>query len=297
MMKFFRRPSTHTSSGKDQPSLDGTLEIVKFEDDMYLLPRNLQETHRLDFQHYLLRQVFKGLTMAPIDQSPASILDVGCGTGRWPQEMAMLYPATQVIGLDLDQSLQQALPGIGPNYHFIQGNILNGLPFPDKSFDYVHQRLLVAGLPARQWPSAISELVRVTRVNGWVELVEAGNAFIQAGPLTQQFLSWWIALSRTRGIDATIIEQLGLLLRRAGLIRVTTQTFDLPVGDWGQGEMRRIGQLLARDMLAGFPNLKAPCCQKIGVPERDFDRVMQGLAAEWERFHTRYRFYVTYGQR
>ncbi|GLV55655.1 hypothetical protein KDH_24990 [Dictyobacter sp. S3.2.2.5] len=271
--------------------------MVKAEDDMYLLPRNLQETHRLDFQHYLLRQLFKGLIVAPIDSSPLSILDVGCGTGRWPQEVAVHYPSTQVIGLDLDQSLQQRLPGIGHNYTFMQGNILNGLPFPDKSFDYVHQRLLVAGLPARQWPLVIRELVRVTRVSGWVELVEAGNAFIQIGPLTQQFLSWWIALSRTRGIDATIVERLGPLLQQAGIKQVKTLTFDLPIGAQGQGEQRRLGDLLARDMLAGFPNLKGPCHQVLNVPEREFDHVMQGLAQEWERFHSRYRFYVTYGQR
>ncbi|GCE22388.1 hypothetical protein [Dictyobacter kobayashii] len=86
-------------------------------------------------------------------------------------------------------------------------------------------------------------------------------------------------------------------MQRAGLTKVKVQTFDLPVGAWGQGEQRRIGDLLARDMLAGFPSLKAPCCQALNVSERDFDRVLQGLAKEWEQFHTQYRFYVTYGQK
>ncbi|GCE22387.1 class I SAM-dependent methyltransferase [Dictyobacter kobayashii] len=164
MMRFFRREQTGDPSVNDQMSPSGIFAINQLEGDMYLLPRNLQETHRLDFQHYLLRQVLKGNTLAPMSESPASILDVGCGTGRWPQEMAMLYPKTQVIGLDLDHSLQQLLPAIGPNYRFIASNILSGLPFPDQSFDFVHQRLLVAGIPAKQWPFVISEITRVTRV-------------------------------------------------------------------------------------------------------------------------------------
>jgi ubiquinone/menaquinone biosynthesis C-methylase UbiE len=42
--------------------------------------------NRLDFQHFILRQAFKGNYAAPI-RNPARILDVGTGTGRWATEM------------------------------------------------------------------------------------------------------------------------------------------------------------------------------------------------------------------
>ncbi len=265
--------------------------------DMYLLPRTMQETQRLDFQHYLLRQVFKGNAVAPIGPAIRSILDVGCGTGRWPQEMALQLPHAQVVGLDLEQTRQILLPGVADNYRFVQGNLLSGLPFANQSFDYVHQRFLVAGLPAKQWPFVIGELVRATCAGGWVELVEAGNTFLQAGPATQQFLTWWIALSQSRGIDASVVEQLGGLLHHAGLQHIQTRAIDLPVGGWGKGEQRRIGDLLAKDMLAGFPSLKGACCTLLHLPSDEFDQVMRALPEEWAKLHTQYRFYVAYGRR
>jgi hypothetical protein len=54
---------------------------------------------------------------------------------------------------------------------FVQANILHGLPFPDGQFTSTHQRLLVAAIPALQWPRVIRELVCVTRPGGWIELV------------------------------------------------------------------------------------------------------------------------------
>ena len=53
----------------------------------YVLPRDLEEMNRLDFQHYVLRQAFKGNFLAPVER-PLAILDVGTGTGRWALEVA-----------------------------------------------------------------------------------------------------------------------------------------------------------------------------------------------------------------
>src|SRR5262245_24606841 len=66
----------------------------------YMLPADMQETNRLDFQHYLLRHAFRGNYAAPIVR-PRAILDVGTGTGRWAREMALQFPRAHVIGLDI----------------------------------------------------------------------------------------------------------------------------------------------------------------------------------------------------
>src|SRR5579859_7928219 len=48
----------------------------------YMLPRDMEEISRLDFQHYILRHAFQGIYAPPIGE-PSAILDVGTGTGRW----------------------------------------------------------------------------------------------------------------------------------------------------------------------------------------------------------------------
>ena len=64
----------------------------------YIVPWDIEEHNRLDFQHFMLRYALRGNYAAPIG-TPQSILDVGSGTGRWAIEMANLYPRAKVTGL------------------------------------------------------------------------------------------------------------------------------------------------------------------------------------------------------
>ena len=66
----------------------------------YVLPKDMGEVNRLDFQHYMMRAALHGNYAAPIS-APESILDVGCGTGRGAIEMAQLFPAARVVGVDV----------------------------------------------------------------------------------------------------------------------------------------------------------------------------------------------------
>ncbi|MGZ6376614.1 MAG: methyltransferase domain-containing protein, partial [Ktedonobacterales bacterium] len=104
----------------------------------YALPRDAEEMNRLDFQHYVLRQAFKGNFLAPV-ANPHAILDVGTGTGRWAREVATVFPSANMIGLDLNTPPVDEKAEAGgeemrpPNYGFVPGNILEGLPFADAS--------------------------------------------------------------------------------------------------------------------------------------------------------------------
>src|SRR5579863_8782887 len=187
-------------------------------DAPYLLPKDDKEMQRLDYQHFILRHVLQGNCFAPVHdllRRGGSVLDVGCGTGRWGCEIATTYPQAQVIGFDLEEAPRGASTPL--NYRFCQGNLFDGLPFADHTFHYVHQRLLVAAVPRDRWPWVIGELRRVTQPGDWIELVEMGNTFYHEGTATRRFLEWWIAIAASRGIDASQMSQLDSLLKYAGL--------------------------------------------------------------------------------
>ena len=59
---------------------------------IYVLPKDLPEQSRLDFQHYLLYAVLGTHAAAPVGEQVRHILDVATGTGRWAHEMARSFP-------------------------------------------------------------------------------------------------------------------------------------------------------------------------------------------------------------
>jgi ubiquinone/menaquinone biosynthesis C-methylase UbiE len=262
-------------------------------DTPYLLPKDEKEMRRLDYQHFILRQVLKGNTFAPVDQllrASSHVLDVGCGTGRWGCEIAAAYPQTRVVGLDLEDMAHRV--SIPLNYQFYHGNLLNGFPFAAQQFHYVHQRLLVAAIPLDTWPWVIGELRRVTCPGGWTELVEGGNTFHHAGPATREFLAWWGAISASKGIDASQMSQIGQFLKQGGFSHIRAKTETIPVGGWGG----RVGNLLAQDILAGWPSMRSLAHSLLKIPPEQFDGVIGQLAAEWERYRTSYEVYFACGQ-
>jgi len=71
--------------------------------------------------------------------------------------------------------------------------VLERFPYHDASFEFVHQRLFVFGIPLERWPALIQELVCVTSDGGWVALVECDLHFSLLAP-TRGILSVGLTL-------------------------------------------------------------------------------------------------------
>ncbi|WP_376797426.1 class I SAM-dependent methyltransferase [Thermogemmatispora sp.] len=264
----------------------------RLSDLPYLLPKDLQEINRLDFQHYVLRQALGRLTFAPVDEQlrrGGQVLDVGCGTGRWAIDLARLYPPTQVTGLDLELVKATTLP---PNYRFVQGDILKGLPFAERTFVYTHQRFLVAAIPLEHWPRVVQDLHRVTAPGGWIELIELGAETRNAGPCLEQLLAWGRQLAASRGIDGTQMHRLSEWLLQAGCRQVQAQTLWLPLGAW----VGRLGLLFLRDVVSGFTGLEGPVLHTCGITSEHFRQTIAALEHECNQRRTRYACYLAAGQ-
>ncbi|WP_081838347.1 class I SAM-dependent methyltransferase [Thermogemmatispora carboxidivorans] len=261
-------------------------------DTDYLLPKDLVEANRLDFQHFYLKHVLKSNYLAPLDKERVrAILDVGSGTGRWVIEMARAFPQARVYGIDLEWSTpSQKLP---PNVSFLQGNVLQGLPFPAHTFDYVHQRLLAMGIPAKSWPFLLQELQRVTAPGGWIELFEGGDTFVNAGPALRLFIEWYRQASKRAGYDPAIADRLGNLFQGLGLRHVRLETLSVPVGPWGRHE----GVMLQKNLMATFPGLFPLLHQQLNIDEKQFDLVLREIDREMEILQIEYQYYVVYGQK
>jgi ubiquinone/menaquinone biosynthesis C-methylase UbiE len=301
---WFRRkkPASETDalSGSPYVTIGGRLHTAGIP---YALPADLEEQNRLDFQHYLLRATFQGNYAAPLDR-PSSILDVGCGTGLWAREMAQRFPQAQVVGLDVTaprvdelastQTQQVGLDLRPANYQFVAGNVLEGLPFPDASFDFVHMRLLVLALPHDRWPFVISELARVTRPGGWVESVEA-TTLERGGPAMDLLMSWIVAMLARRGIHFPDGAVVGERLRAAGLANVAERHVQLPFGAYGG----RVGRLLSSDFFGGAKAFGAALEAQGIASQPQFEQVFAQARADTESPEVRCvsPFHIAFGQR
>jgi len=290
------RPSVATAGGERYEMVGERRHLA---DAPYVLPSDDQEINRLDFQHFMLRYTLRGNYAAPIQQ-PHSILDVGAGTGRWAMEMAALFPNANVVGVDVTPppadraaaSLGAGLDTRPDNYAFVPGNILEGLPFADQSFDFVHQRLLLFAIPETAWPRVVAELVRVTRIGGWIELVETGPQQ-RGGPAMDRLVDWITATSNRRGVNPLLGPQIGNFLRDARVGSVTANAITLPVGSYGG----RVGKLAETDVFGVVGGVKALVVSQGLTTAEAYDDAMRAAREDLDRYQCYLPFYLAYGQR
>jgi SAM-dependent methyltransferase len=263
---------------------------VSRRDSSYIFPRHPNEVDRLDLQHFALQEAAGANYLAPV-LSPALILDVGSGTGRWAAELCVDFPEAMVVALDLQASKPHALP----NYRFVRSNVLEGLPFASDSFDFVHQRLLGTGLPLKSWAAVVRDLVRVSRPNGWVELVEGRFDLQPAGAATARLFQLAWRLASSLGLDTTGITfgSLDDYLLRAGAVQVERRTLEIPVGEWGG----RIGSFIASDFRAAFTRLCEVFQARFDLSAEECGQLVQNAQREWETERSRWAVALAIGRK
>lgn len=260
-------------------------------DDHYVLPRHPSEVDRLDILHFATRAQLNGLNyLAPIGK-PARVLDVGCGTGQWAHEVSDEFPDAVVVGLDLVPSK----PDRPANYRFVRANLLQGLPFGDGEFDFVHQRLLVSGVPVKLWPAVVADLVRVAQPGGWIELVESMPHLEPEGAATGRLFETLRQLGRTVGHDTMghVQRALGRFLENAGALNAQTRTLVLPIGEWGG----RVGVWMASEFRSLFTRLAPTFEARYGLPGPECYELTAAMLRECETLKSTITFHIAFARR
>lgn len=83
--------------------------------------------------------------------------------------MILEYPKCEYEGCDI---VEVTNTNIANRFNFRHGNVLEGLDYPDNTFDFVHMRLFILALREVEWPIAIKEILRVTKPGGMIQLLE-----------------------------------------------------------------------------------------------------------------------------
>jgi ubiquinone/menaquinone biosynthesis C-methylase UbiE len=296
---WFRRPPSDETTPQPVPRrwrwLGGRRVLT---DTPYILPKDKAEGDRLDLQHHLFKLAAGGNYRAPIRQ-PRAILDVACGTGIWGREMAQQFKRARVVGFDIDRTpMERSLELLGPkamfppNFTFLTADALKPFPFEDGEFDFTHARLISPFLPIEKWPFVVSEMVRVTKLGGHVEIVD-GEVLISPSPAFMQLYEAVKKLLVGRGLHAGAAPYLAGYLRQAGLTHIQERKFTLGAGRSWERQQR----LLMSDMLAAFANMQ-PIMVKAGIhSDAEYSAILAQARAELPKMGLTWPVAFVFGQK
>ncbi|KAI9313472.1 S-adenosyl-L-methionine-dependent methyltransferase [Dichotomocladium elegans] len=273
--------------------IEGGRRYYDRENIAYVLPDDDEENDRVHLQHWLLKVIFNGNYNSPVEDALVKgirVLDSGCGPGTWTLDMAKTYPNSTFYGVDISTRFPEAIKP--PNCHFKVHNILETNGFPDNHFDFIHQRLLIAGLLKDHWRKVwylrpdlimycansvnkvITDYVNKLAPGGWLECAEpAFGLSHNIGPKYQVLIDAFNAMCQARGLFADIPNHLEDIFRDAGLINIEHKVAGGPIDNDTQ-----FGKLGWEDFKSAFIGLK-PVVSRV-MPEIESDERYEAFLDE-----------------
>ena len=184
----------------------------------------------------------------------------------------------QIDGIDIASRL---FPRTYPANVALYIHSITSLPAAwDSRFVYVHQRLLIAALTTHMWKSAVSEIFRVLRPGGWVELYEMGKP-PRVGPYSTKMGSMLDALWDQKGLIWDHDHKLPVILAEVGFTQIQVDRRGLPMGH-SAGQCGIDGNKDLMDIMYG---MKTPVLKAGGfgcvTTEAEYGEVVAKTGEEW----------------
>lgn len=187
-------------------------------DSIYRYQRHIYDATRA---YYLLGRD-RLISELKVKGPGATVLEIGCGTGRNLIKIATAYPDAKLYGLDVStQMLATAEAAIGRRG--FSGRIKLSKAdatsfeaatiFPCEAFDSIVMSYALSMIP--DWRGAVRQAVRSLACGGSVHIVDFGGFSRFPGPLQRLQLSW-LKLFHVRPIEG-LREQLEAFSQEAGL--------------------------------------------------------------------------------
>ncbi|CAG8617537.1 3994_t:CDS:2 [Ambispora gerdemannii] len=248
----------------------------------YCLPNDEIAMEQENVTHETLRAAWQSNFSAPIvdtlKMGGVRVLDVGCGSGSWIVEMAQQYPNCHFTAVDFSQLLpREARP---ENVSFIEANILDGLPFAAKIFDYVHMRNMTFSFSEEEWKFAIKEILRVTKTGGFIELMELELSLHNDGPISRLLYNARSTDLQSRGIAVKTYDVIQSLMESQKFSNIDKKQITIPFGKWA-GE---IGARMADSAVCCFRTFKIKYSDTIGVEPQEYDNMLESWSDEVDEY-------------
>ncbi|CAG8741292.1 15477_t:CDS:2, partial [Dentiscutata erythropus] len=203
-----KKKSSSTSERSYRSTSSKSLEETR-SDTSILSNFSLSE---LNFSHNFVSNTLWGSTFSsPVEDiltTNGKVLEVGCGFGYWLTEMATAYPKSEFIGADLNPQSSCTFP---PNAKIIKGDLLQ-LPFEDGEFDFTRISGFSCEISDIEWEQGLSEMTRVTKRGGWIEISECDMFPQKNTPNTKLLMDNFVDAIELRGLNGRISSKVEYIL-------------------------------------------------------------------------------------
>ncbi|KAL6800648.1 S-adenosyl-L-methionine-dependent methyltransferase [Trichoderma sp. SZMC 28013] len=134
----------------------------------YFMPNDELEQLRVTLIHQVFLHIFDGeLTLAPLEDSPTHILDVGTGTGEWAIRMAEMFPECEVVGTDISAIAETESVPVNV---FFEIEDAEDWDRPPDHYDLIHMRYLAGSF--RDWRFIYDCAYYSLKPGGWIEVID-----------------------------------------------------------------------------------------------------------------------------
>ncbi|EHK17112.1 uncharacterized protein TRIVIDRAFT_42428 [Trichoderma virens Gv29-8] len=134
----------------------------------YFMPNDELEQLRVTLLHQVFLHIFDGeLTLAPLEEPPTHILDVGTGTGDWAIRMAEMFPECEVVGTDISAIAETESVPVNV---FFEIEDAEDWDRPPDHYDMIHMRWLAGSF--RDWGFVYDCAYYSLKPGGWIEVID-----------------------------------------------------------------------------------------------------------------------------
>ena len=201
-------------------------------------------------------------------------MTVGC----WLLDLAKKVPdSVELHGVDV---YGDNFPKVYPPSVHLKVNSVTKLPEEwSGRFDFVNERLLGVGIQREEWPIVLSELYRVLKPGGSIQLVDHLSDTTTVGPTYKRALELADEILSKRGLVHDCPLQLPTILKQTGFVDIIADKKHYPIGEAG-GEL---GKLASDTVIDGFRNLMHAIKEEnIEFSKKELERMLTELKKEWD---------------
>ncbi|CAG8443531.1 14347_t:CDS:2 [Dentiscutata erythropus] len=263
------------------------------------LPSDSEEAIRFNGSIKLKKKLFGSNYSAPVTKlltcGSAKVLEVGTGGGHWLSDMALEFPMSVFLGLDLSTICN---PDYLPeNSAFLEHNYHDGIPFPDDTFDFIFQHAVSAKFRENLFNAHLSEMSRVLKPGGWIEVYGSPTHIVDAGPATERFISSARKCLQINGLNPDIVRTIPEKLKRLNIKNVQVAEMPLSLSRRNKISDDQIEEndqnLLLRTVEAYRVIMKVA----VGCTDEDYDKLKKEVSIEIETRNMYIMSVRTFGQK